>query len=389
MKARSRYARVMKTEYFMKFPEEIILHILYQLQITDIFNLQLVSHFYDETLKRIQVSNKDFWKNIAKLTCTESCLEGAVDCKQVLLIRANFKHIMKKDLEQSYGKYFIKPIELYFFDTHTDYYRIGNCYWEKQFSLTQMATYIIEDNAEKFFAAITFISEIAAILGQEYLSLKEIKKMIGKGLGDIKKINEVTFCIEELHFIAMLPLIMKSRAVRCFEIAIRAYFYLALYFDEKELEEYDLLAPKALMGLVYTANDDYFKKKLAHIVLCVVPATSPLLYNVLEYYHQKGDSKLVKSAMQGVDSKKLHMINGFLKKQEMNMLREALFSLSSADKSIIELRALLTLGDTYLKNNLEIKLQVLASLQKDINEAFDALHISLQEADLNPLALTK
>lgn len=371
----------MKNNYLMSLPEDIFLIVLLKIRIRDLFALQTVSHSINHTINTIQSKQKKFWEQKARLSYTDKRLEGVMDFKELLLTLDDFKQIIQKDLEENSSAYFIKSLRFTFFELNGDAYTIGNAYWDKSFSLMEMSHYLVEDKAEKLFGALTSFNELAASLGQDYLSIEDIRSVIGTSIKRIETLKMISIQIEELYFIALLPFIIKARAVDCFEIVIRAYFYLAIYFSKKELAECELLTPFALMELVFKTKEAYFKQKLATIVLLVVPTQSSLLSEVLNYYHENGEIELIKKALLSIDTHKARAINGLLKTQNMHSLREALFPSSQFDKLTTELISLFTIGEVYLRNNAEIKANVIESIQQELNLAFDKLGVYLQEEE--------
>ena len=295
------------------------------------------------------LSNQTFWKANAEHHLPPQQLTDEFTHHQKLILnRYQAYHLIKNELDHSiyYTKNFFRGH--YFTDKYEGLPDV---------SIKDIQELLLHDEAESLFYKIMEKPELLLLVKKDNYDITAIQQCM-----DITQLND-----EHLRFIGLLPLMVKLRAAKCFDLFFRTYQILCTSFSQKRsISENYFPSLSLLEQLIFSLGEIDFTKHVLGLVLKLAPPfldPTPSIKYVLE------------AGYDDVLSKSLNAIN----KEQLNYL------LQHCEKDSIPKSLILSFCDS---PDFEFESKYKATLEEILKKAASIeSHYGNFDANINELSL--
>lgn len=352
---------------YSDLPSDILFCVLCILDIKNMYRLKLVSNDYNKKISEL-LNNPGIWKTKAMMSLSPDQIEGITDYKDLLFNRQLLEKSLKYELDNS--KY-SKPSSFGLFSLSKESnYIIKACGIE--FSLELIHPLLLNDESDALFAKVSNFAKLIPYLYAESID----KTSIIHAASQIEKFENKTFCIGDLNFIGLLPSIMKIRAVKCFELFIRAYLILMSTFNTEI--SVTKLSFDTVSRVIFSHQDTHLINKFIDLTMKLCDADSPLIHQIIKHAFEYTYAGEIVQGLRNMHDKKMADIIKNCKKYDIyNQLLIELFPNDNKEFKKYNLRASLEQALDILSNNHPITVIELIEMQNKIHTTFDKL-IELQ-----------
>ncbi|MBA2651773.1 MAG: hypothetical protein H0U73_05860 [Tatlockia sp.] len=272
-----------------------------------------------------------FWKEKNRMVMHDDQFKTLSNHKEVTLRRTFLKAAIQKEIESGKSAYFqkFKPETLRDFGDLVLYpdqvkYSVGNK--GLIFNLNTLCTALLKDDEVKLFATLTVLNKAAALFNEEYQTQNQLMDSVDLCEQQLLANNGKDFKYLDLYFIGLLPFIMDTHAVRCFNLFIRAFLTMNIGSNlDQKLESDIKLSIGEVLFMVFSSQSDHFKKEFLYLALVIIPSTNPALYEILKYYSRKKETKIIDTVFKEIKNEKLENIRYVVFNNNLDELAQAIF----------------------------------------------------------------
>lgn len=278
-------------------PEDILAYLALFLDFKSIYQMRLFSKDYQIKIDGL-LEKKDFWIAKAKLELEEKQLEGIVDIadyKTLLLKRFTLLHTLNNEMETK--KYFVPC-------TITNFFKNKKCYKNGitniEFDLEEITPLILKDNAKGLFKKTTRLSHCFPVIQEDNFDVKGLEKIL------LAEEDNNQFVIADLCFIKFLPAIIKSRAINCFDLFIRAYLGLcSLGFGHCMIKPYTM---EKVLKTLSECDDKIFTDRFIYLTIKLFNVDDAGMYQVIQFVHTHQLYDILKKSVNEVSEERKSII---------------------------------------------------------------------------------
>jgi hypothetical protein len=283
--------RLNKDNRFSRLPLEILRDICILLDLKQVYDMRSLSKLTEIQINRIlynfwmcSLQDKDMQDKLSNTTYK-------IDPQLLLNIS---KKICEDSLKNLPHQYFwveknIGTSVLSFF-THKTFYvslRVSFC-------MEELIPLLLTDNANRSFRKVSRIGDIIPHIQDDHFDKEEVQKVLTfYDNNETNKIFSRGIIVGDAAFVAFLPTIIKFRALKCFDLFLRAYLALTISFPSvKNVKDYEF---GDVLKLIIDSNNDYFIKHFLELTINLLPfnTNSNDIFQVIENLCLQGYGKIV------------------------------------------------------------------------------------------------
>ncbi|MCL9683877.1 hypothetical protein [Legionella maioricensis] len=315
---------------------DLVLYIASFLALSDMLLLGTVSTHYEKIIDRLYL-NEDFWRIQAESMYSASQLKHITNYSQLFKDKRRGQAKITPSFFNEKFNYADSNSSLTsFFSTPDDvYYQLGEPVFPisfKRFGVKKIKRVIMNDQAEILLDMIS--DRLNRLIMYFYLD-DFSPEQFHQTISQLSDVYSTYITAEEINFIYLLPIIMDSKALNCFDLLVRAYFPLFLvYLNEQganpqSQKQYGI---HVVLDMVVKAQDELFLNRFLELSILMFPQEATIsCFVIAEYLKEENYEKYVTEAfLLASDIKRTAILARF---QHINPIGKELAFLNEVIKS--------------------------------------------------------